>query len=63
VFLAPPWREIYVSDPERRHGFEDAVAEYDRLTEAYGALGYDVVTLPRAGVAARANFLLGVLPA
>ena len=31
VFLAPPWWEIYVSDPERRHGFEDAVAEYDRL--------------------------------
>jgi predicted ATPase len=24
VFLAPPWPEIYVTDPERRHGLEGA---------------------------------------
>jgi predicted ATPase len=63
VFLTPPWREIYVSDPERHHGFEDAVAEYERLIESYGALGYDVVMLPKARVAARADFILGLLPA
>ena len=44
-------------------GFEDAVAEYERLIESYGGLGYDVVMLPKAGVAARADFVLGVLPA
>jgi predicted ATPase len=63
VFLAPPWRDIYANEPERRHGFEGAVAEYDRLTEAYGALGYDVVTLPKAEVATRADFVLCALPA
>jgi predicted ATPase len=31
VFLAPPWPEIYVNDPERPHGFEAARAEYERL--------------------------------
>ena len=31
VFIAPPWPEIYVNDPERRHGFDDAVLEHDRL--------------------------------
>jgi predicted ATPase len=35
VFLAPPWPEIYVTDPERRHGFDAAVAEYRRLLEVY----------------------------
>jgi len=58
VFLAPPWPEIYRTDPERRHGFDEAVAEYDHLRETYGALGHDVVTIPRVDVAARADFVL-----
>ncbi|ACI55386.1 conserved hypothetical protein [Rhizobium leguminosarum bv. trifolii WSM2304] len=58
VFLAPPWPEIYVTDPERRHGFDEAVAEYDRLATIYPALGYDVVMLPKIAVADRADFIL-----
>lgn len=61
VFLTPPWREIYVTDPERQHGFEEAVAEYDRLERAYPALGYEVVVLPRIGVSERVNFVLARL--
>ncbi|EJJ29612.1 AAA family ATPase [Rhizobium sp. CF142] len=61
VFLTPPWPEIYVNDPERRHGFEEAVAEYDRLTSAYPEIGYEVVLLPKVDVAARADFLLSQL--
>lgn len=62
VFLTPPWPEIYVHDPERRHGFEEAVAEYDRLTKAYPEMGYEVVILPKVDVPARADFLLSQLP-
>lgn len=58
VFLAPPWPEIYTGDPERRHGFETAVAEYERLAVAYPAVGYEVTLLPKAAVAERADFLL-----
>ena len=61
VFLTPPWREIYVTDPERQLGFEEAVAEYDRLERAYPALGYEVVVLPRIGVSERVNFVLARL--
>jgi len=57
VFLAPPWPEIYATDPERRHGIEAAEAEYSRLLEAYPALGYDVSILPKAGVSERADFI------
>jgi predicted ATPase len=39
VFLTPPWPEIYVTDPERRHGLEKALAEYCRLLEVESALG------------------------
>jgi len=61
VFLAPPWPEIYVNDPERLHGFEAASAEYGRLLEAYERLDYAVTILPKAGVGARAEFVLATL--
>lgn len=58
VFLAPPWREIYVQDNERRHDFAKAEPEYHRLRRDYPALGYQVVDLPKLPVAARAAFVL-----
>jgi predicted ATPase len=58
VFLAPPWPEIYRTDHERRHGLEAAIAEYERLLETYPALGYEVLILPKVGVAERADFVL-----
>lgn len=61
VFITPPWPEIYVEDPERRHGFDDAVAEYERLVEVYPSLGYDVVMLPKAETVERADFVMRVL--
>lgn len=61
VFLAPPWPEIYIADPERRHSYELAVAEFDRLVVAYTSLGYDLSLLPKVGVQARADFISAVL--
>lgn len=61
VFLTPPWPEIYITDPERRHGFDAALAEYSRLSEAYPSLGYEVLVLPKVGVADRADFVLTAL--
>ena len=61
VFLAPPWPEIYVTDSERRHGLDAGIAEYQRLIEAYPALGYEVTTLPKTGVSQRAEFVLRTL--
>lgn len=58
VFMAPPWPEIFASDPERRHGFDEAVGEYERLEKAYRRLGYELVELPRVSAAERAEFVL-----
>lgn len=58
VFMTPPWPEIYAQDPGRRHGFQDALAEYERLLAAYPAQGYEVVPVPRTSVTARADFVL-----
>jgi predicted ATPase len=61
VFFAPPWPEIYVTDRERRHSFDAALIEYQRLLQTYPSLGYEVFILPRIGVAERADFVLSVL--
>jgi predicted ATPase len=58
VFLTPPWPEIYAGDLERRHDFDAAVAEYQRLESLYPALGYEAIILPKVTVAERADFVL-----
>ncbi len=57
VFMAPPWRELFAQDEERRHDFDAARAEYERLLDAYPRHGYELCELPRDTVAARADFI------
>ena len=63
VFLAPPWPEIYETNPERRRGLDFALAEYSRLLETYPLLGYEVMILPKVGVSDRADLILNALEA
>ena len=58
VFLVPPWPDLFVSDAERQHDFDAAVAEYERLRQVYSTLGYRTMVLPRASVSARADIVL-----
>lgn len=58
VFVAPPWREIYAQDAERKQDFAKAERTYEAVSAAYREHGYELVELPRADVAARAAFLL-----
>lgn len=58
VFLTPPWPEIYRGDSERKHDFDAAVEEYERLVRDYDELGYDIVVLPKSGIEERADFIL-----
>lgn len=57
VFMAPAWPEIFRTDSERRHDFEQAAASYVPLRAAYEGLGYEIVDLPKAGVGSRADFV------
>lgn len=59
VFIAPPWREIFTQDTERRQDFTEAERTYAALAETYARLGYELVELPRAGVAERLKFVVG----
>ncbi|QLF71774.1 AAA family ATPase (plasmid) [Peteryoungia desertarenae] len=57
VFLTPPWRDIFAVTDERRHSFEEAVAEYHRLILTYEDAGYELTMLPRVDVGQRADLI------
>ena len=61
VFFTPPWPEICATDADRHHDFQDAIAEYDRLSSDYPSLGYEVLVLPKVGISERTDFILGTL--
>lgn len=61
VFMAPPWKEIYVNDDERWQTFEESVLLHDELVTTYKSAGYNVVTLPFATVQQRVEFILEYL--
>lgn len=58
VFIFPIWNEIYASDNERYETFEEAKAIDRFIRMAYEDLGYDLIEVPHAGVAARTDFIL-----
>lgn len=58
VFIAPPWREIFAQDAERKQDFAEAERTYAAMAETYPRYGYALVELPRASVAERVIFVL-----
>ncbi len=57
VFMAPPWREIFVNDAERPQTFEESVAIHRELCRAYRECGFTVLPLPLATVPTRVAFV------
>lgn len=58
VFLAPPWKEIYKTDHERRQDFGEAESTYEQMLQVYRECGYTISELPKTKPAARADFIL-----
>ena len=57
VFIAPPWREIFTQDAERKQSFAEAQATHDAMREIYAQLGYELIKLPLVPVPERAAFI------
>ncbi|PWC10107.1 AAA family ATPase [Brenneria corticis] len=58
VFIAPPWREIYAQDTERKQSFEEAEFTYRAMLNTYQKYGYRLLTLPCVPVDERADFVI-----
>jgi predicted ATPase len=61
VFVLPPWREIYVNDPERDDTFEHAESVYSALQEWYRRCRYQLIEVPKVSVAERCTYVLQAL--
>jgi predicted ATPase len=61
VFIAPPWKEIFHPDRERRQDFDEAVRTYDSLASTYSDYGYELVELPRVSIEERVQFVLNAI--
>ena len=59
VFIAPPWREIFANDAERKQDWNEAVKSYEWCVKTYRETGYELVELPKASVGERVRFVLG----
>ncbi len=57
VFLAPPWKEIYATDKERKQTYAEAVATYEMMAEVYREYGYRPIELPKTSSLQRAGFV------
>ena len=58
VFIAPPWKEIFRQDRERKQDFEEAVRTCETMREIYTELNYHLIEIPRTSVEERLGFLL-----
>jgi predicted ATPase len=58
VFIAPPWRDIFHQDQERKQDFEEAVRTHDALVKAYRDQDYDLIELPCVSVDERIEFVI-----
>lgn len=58
VFIAPPWKEIFRQDRERKQDFDEAVRTHGALASVYESLGYELIAVPHRSVEDRVDFIL-----
>ena len=58
VFITPPWEDIYHTDEERKEDFSTAIEVHKFMIETYKLYDYQVITIPKASIDDRINFIL-----
>ena len=58
VFIAPPWKEIYCTDTERKGDFDHAIEAYRETVDVYLKCGYSLIELPCVPPEIRASFVM-----
>ena len=57
VFIAPHWPAIFAQDAQRKQTAAEAEATHHAMVAVYTEFGYELVPLPLASVAERADFI------
>ena len=61
IFLMPPWEDIYTEDEGRYENFEQSLAIYNHLKNAYSELDYEIIEVPFGTVDKRIEFILNTI--
>lgn len=61
IFMMPPWKKIYKKDNERYESFEQSLAIFNHLIEAYEEMGYSIISVPVGNIDQRVKFILNSL--
>lgn len=61
ILLMPPWEEIYISDEGRYENFEQSLAIYNHLKNAYLELDYEITEIPTGTIDVRVDFILNAI--
>ncbi|QKX07074.1 AAA family ATPase [Aquimarina sp. TRL1] len=61
VFLLPPWKEIYVNDPQRPQTFKEAMRIHEHLIKTYKNLSFNIETLPKTTLTKRKEIILSLI--
>lgn len=58
VFVAPPWKEIYCNDRERKQTYDEAIRVYNNIVSVNIEFGREIIKLPQTTVCKRADFVI-----
>jgi predicted ATPase len=58
IFFFPPWEEIFETDPERVHTFQEAKEIASLIQKIYPAYGYKLIEVPKDTVKNRCDWIL-----
>lgn len=61
IFIAEPWKDIYINDSERYETYDELLEIDFHLKEIYKQLGYHIIILPKKAVSDRVTFILETL--
>ncbi|WP_271769412.1 AAA family ATPase [Aquimarina algiphila] len=61
VFLAPPWGEIYINDPQRPQSREESIQIHKHLIEIYEELHFNIEILPKTTLTQRVDFIRSII--
>ncbi len=61
VFLAPPWEEIYINDPQRPQSNKESIQIHKHLIETYEELNFKVEILPKTTLIKRVDFIQSII--
>lgn len=58
VFICPPWKSIFINDPQRPESFKYSSVIYQNLKAVYKSFDFNIIEVPKATIAQRVYFIL-----